>query len=273
MRRTLILAVALGVFVVPPAAAQSLFATRGLGVPIAPVDARARALGGVGVGLIGLNTSLVNPAEVAGLGRRGVSAAFQPFSGRTQFEGAESDLDGTRFPLIRILYPVQEGRLVMSAGYGGFLEQSWGVVSTGTALIGNEQLEVRDLVRSTGGIAQGTIGAAYGITPRIAVGLAGGLYTGNLDRTVNRTFLDPEQSLQPFVSQSRWEYSGPFVSLGARWDADPALRLAASITTGGDLRARALTDAANDATFRLPTRVSAGASGWLAPTLLLALST
>lgn len=272
MRRTLILTAALSGFLAAPAAAQSLFATRGLGVPIAPVDARARALGGVGIGLFGLNTSLVSPAEVAGLGRRGVAAAFQPVSSTAEFEGAESGLDGTRFPLIRILYPIRDGRIVFSAGYGAFLEQSWGVVTEGTELIGSDSLAVRDLVRSTGGIAQGSFGVAYTVSPRLAIGVGGGLYTGNLDRVVSRTFLDIEESLQPFTSQARWEYSGPFLSAGVRWDADPALRLGASVTTGGDLRARGLTEVADDATFRLPTRLNAGASGLLSPILLAAVS-
>ena len=52
------------------ASAQSLFATRGLGVPVSPVDARVAALGGMGVGLLGFHTSMVNPAELAGLSRR-----------------------------------------------------------------------------------------------------------------------------------------------------------------------------------------------------------
>jgi hypothetical protein len=272
MNRALILAVALTSAFAAPASAQSLFGTRGLGVPIAPVDARARALGGVGVGLLGLNTSLVNPAEVAGLGRRGVAAAFQPISGNATFDGDESSLDGTRFPMIRVLYPISDGRFVFSAGYGAFLDQSWGIVQTGVEQIGGDSIVVQDLIRSTGGVAQGKIGVAWAVTPRIAIGLAGGLYTGNLDRTTTRTFLDTEQALQPFVSQSRWEYSGPFASAGVRWDLDPALRLGASITTGGDLSARARTDAADDATFRLPTRVNAGASALLGPTLLAAVS-
>jgi hypothetical protein len=272
MKRIAVVAALCGSFIATPAAAQSLFATRGLGVPVAPVDARARALGGVGVGLFGLNTSLVNPAEVAGLGRRGVAAALQPLAGNAEFEGADGALRGTRFPLMRILYPVQEGRLVFSAGYGSYLDQSWGVTRAGTEVIGGQSLEVTDVVQATGGIAQGTLSAAYAVTPRIAVGFGAGLYTGSLERSVNRTFTDVTQDLLPFATQTRWEYSGPFASIGVRWDADPSLRIAASMTTGGDLRARALTTDANDGTFRLPTRVNAGASGWLSPDLLAAVS-
>jgi hypothetical protein len=88
-----------------PVSAQSLFATRGMGIPTSPVDARARALGGIGIGLLGLNTSLVNPAEIAGFLRRGVSASLQPSTTTTEIEGATGDLAGARFPMIRLIYP------------------------------------------------------------------------------------------------------------------------------------------------------------------------
>ncbi|MFW6201966.1 MAG: hypothetical protein ACOC8B_05270, partial [Gemmatimonadota bacterium] len=63
--------------VASPAAAQSLFSSPGLGTPLSPVDARAQALGGIGVGLMGLNSSLVNPASVAGVAGRGAAVGMQ----------------------------------------------------------------------------------------------------------------------------------------------------------------------------------------------------
>src|SRR5690606_37403261 len=110
------------------ASAQSLFATRGLGVPVLPVDARGAALGATGIGLLGFHTSMVNPAELAGISRRGVSAALQPVSTSVDVDGAEDGTSGTRFPLLNVLYPVS-GRLVLSLGYGGYLDQTWGIVS------------------------------------------------------------------------------------------------------------------------------------------------
>ena len=100
-----------------PAAAQSLFSTGGLGVPLAPLDARARALGGIGVGLPGFNPSLVNPAEVAGTRYRGLVASFQPYATSIELNGESDEIGGTRFPLIRILYPLGS-RWVVSGGFG-----------------------------------------------------------------------------------------------------------------------------------------------------------
>jgi hypothetical protein len=270
MMRTTLTALALIAATQSTATAQSLFATRGLGVPIAAVDARARALGGIGVGLFGLNNSLVNPAEMAGIGRRGVAAALQPVSGTTRFDGAEDSFSGSRFPLVRMTYPLSQ-RFALGAGYGAFLDQSWGIVREGTEPIGGRDVRVEDLIQSTGGIAHGSVGLAFVITPRIAVGAAGGVYTGSLDRRVARSFPEDEDTLQPFDERVRWDFLGPFGTFGVRYDPDPALRIGASVTASGDLRARGVIGEANDARFNLPLRMNVGASGWLSPLLLASL--
>src|SRR5690606_41251066 len=98
MKRALMILVAT-LLVAAPARAQSLFSARGLGMPVQPVDARARALGGVGVGLFGRNMSMVNPAEIAGYTRRGVTPAVQPMSTATTIGDTSDHLNGARRPL------------------------------------------------------------------------------------------------------------------------------------------------------------------------------
>lgn len=255
-----------------PARGQSLFATRGLGVPVAPLDARARVLGGVGVGLLGLNPSLVNPAEVAGLRRRGISVASQPSSRSMQLEGEEAGAGATRFPLLRILYPVGN-RLVTSLGYGGYLDQSWGVVTERREVIGQDTVPVRDLVESSGGIAQLQLSAAYVLSPALAVGAAVGLYTGSLEREVTRTFEDTTlTNVQRFQTRLRWGYRGPQATIGLRWDPLPVLRLASSVTWAGELEAEGEEGDARDRSFDLPWQIAGGASAWLAPRILAGIS-
>jgi hypothetical protein len=267
--RPFFLAALAGLASFSPADAQSLFSTRGLGVPLPPVDARARALGGIGVGLLGLNTSLVNPAETAGIGRRGVSAALQPSSGTAEVAGAEGDADASRFPMVRILYPLSS-RIVFSLGYGGVLEQSWAIASEGSELIGNEQVPTRDVVRSTGGVAQLTAGLSYRVTPALAVGVAGGLYTGSLLRTIARDFLesDLDVALDPFQTRLRWEYSGPVGVLGVLWDPHPAFRLGGSVTLANELEITAKEGVAQDDAVKMPLRATGGASALLSQDLL-----
>lgn len=265
-RRTLVLALLMAC-VAAPGSAQSLFATRGLGVPVAAVDARGAALGSIGVGLLGFHTSMVNPAELAGLSRRGVSAALQPVSTSVDVDGVEDGTSGTRFPTVSILYPVSQ-RLVLSFGYGGYLDQTWGVLSQSEQVINDETVVVNDLLRSAGGIAQMRLSAAYTLSPTLAVGVAAGLLAGNVDRFAVRTFEDAGNSIRFFEERRRWRYSAPIGIAGVRWDAASGLRVAASVMAGGELAARSDDEGADDRDYGAPLEVNAGGSLRLSPLLM-----
>lgn len=253
-----------------PAQAQSLFSTRGLGVPLLPLDARARALGGIGVGLLGLNTSLVNPADVAGLSWRGVAAVVQPWSGSAELGDESGDIDGTRFPLIRLLLPVSS-RTVLSLGFGSTLEQSWAVEIDGFQQLGPDSVPTQDLIESSGGISQISLGISYALSSAFAVGVSGGIYTGNLERTITRTFADSTITADPFFERLRWDYSGPQASVGVRIDPAPFLRLGTSLSVSPDLDVDATEGDAEDGEAKLPLKLTTGASGYLSPELLLAI--
>jgi hypothetical protein len=244
-----------------PLAAQSLFSVRGLGVPVAPVDARGAALGGIGVGLIGFHTSLTNPSELAGVSRRGVSAALQPMTLTTSVDGAEDNVDASRFPQMSIIYPISR-RLVGSLAYGGYLEQSWGVRTESEVTIGNRTITVTDILRSRGGIAQARLNVAYQLTPALAVGVGGGLLTGNVERLAARSFADTAGTLSPFADERRWHYTAPVAAAGARLDIAGRMRVAASAMIGGSLKATGEDDE-GDREYGAPLELAAGASGRL----------
>ncbi|HSJ15251.1 MAG TPA: hypothetical protein VK939_12595 [Longimicrobiales bacterium] len=248
--------------------AQSLFAARGLGIPVEPIDSRARLLGGVGVGLLGVNPSLVNPAELAAV-RRGVTAVLQPASHTLRVDGAEEDVGSTRFPLLSLLYPISE-RLLLGVGYGGYLEQSWAVRTSGTLPIG-DGLDYEDVVRSRGGLSQVRLTAAYSISPGLSIGAAAGLLTGNLDRSLARTFADTATTLPAFSTRLRWKYSGALGAFGAQWQPMPALRIAASLALTTDIDADSAAGAARPRSYGSAMIAAAGASGQITPDLLLAL--
>jgi hypothetical protein len=251
--------------------AQSLFGTRGLGVPAEGYDARARALGVNGVGLIGLSTSLVNPAETAGTLRRGVTAAFQPFTGSAEFEGEEDDISATRFPLVRILYPTGLG--VFSLGYSGVLDQSWAVIADSEELIGGDTVATRDLVETIGGISQIRLGFARRLNDRFAIGIAAGIYTGNIDRGITRSYPDSIMlGFRGFETHSRWNYSAPMAAFGVRYDAGADLRVGASVTWAGTLKAKPTEGSTTEYEYDMPLRFAVGASGRVAGNLMAALS-
>lgn len=257
-----------------PVSAQSLFSTRGLGVPAPAIDARAAALGGIGVGLIGFHTSLINPAEIAGITRRGVSAALQPVSSTARMDGEEDGTSGTRFPLMRVLYPLGQ-RTVLSVGYGSYLEQSWAIVSESAMLLDGRNIGITDVQQSSGGIAQLRLGAAYSVSPTFAVGVAAGLLTGNLERLALRTFTgdtiadaDMPESLREFEQRLRWTYLAPMGAVGIRWDLAGRFRIGASAMVGGTVDADGREGAAEDRTYGGPLEFAAGASARLSPLFL-----
>lgn len=251
-----------------PVTAQSLFSTRGLGVPVRPVDARTAALGGIGVGMIGFHTSMTNPAEMAGVTRRGVSAALQPVSSSFDIDGAEDGVSGTRFPLLSVLYPVSP-RLVASIGYGSYLEQSWGIQTQSSVVIGERTYQVSDVIRSDGGIAQARLGAAYTVTPTFAVGAAVGLLTGGVERSAGRAFADSAGSSFNLLTDTyRWTYSAPVASVGMRLDIAGRVRLGVSAMAGGELSATAQTEDAVDREYGAPLELAAGASARLSSLLV-----
>jgi len=270
MKRALALLVVL--LTMPAAArAQSLFATHGLGIPLDGVDARARALGSNGVGLLGLSTALTNPAEVSGILRRGIGATFQPWSASTELNGEKGDIGGTRFPLISVIYPVR--RITFTIGYSGFLDQSWAVFAEGKELLGSDSIDFVDLVQSTGGISEVKIGAAYAIDQHLAIGASFGLHTGGVDRTVTRQFPDTSLHLLTFRTTSRWNYSGPIASVGVRWDPNSIVRAGASVTWSGTLDAEPDEGSTASHSYDLPLRLAAGLSARVSSRLLLAAST
>ncbi len=238
--------------------AQSLFGTRGLGVPSEGVDARARALASNGVGLLGLTTSMNNPAELAGVLRRGVTAAFQPWMATTEFEGESGDVAATRFPLIHIMYPTRYG--VFTLGYAGVFEQSYSVIATGEEILGADTIETSDLVQNVGGIGQLRLGWARYLSRSFSIGASVGLYTGHLDRGLFRSYPDTTLQLRNFETHRRWEYSGPQATVGARWDPLPTVRLGGAVTWSGTLEARPTEGATTTYEYDIPLRFTVGAS-------------
>ncbi|CAN5723089.1 hypothetical protein BH23GEM5_BH23GEM5_03300 [soil metagenome] len=265
------LALALFALCTSPAGAQSLLARQGLGYAVEPLDARARALGGVGLGLSGINLSLVNPAAVAGTPAAAFLVGFQ-------FDRTEADV-GTgstvgripRFPVIHAALPLGE-RWVFSVGYGGFLDQSWAaeVEDTLRGLRGQPTL-VRDRFTSRGGVARLRLGGARTFGERFAVGVAADIFTGVVQDSFVREFPDTATGLflARALSFSERSYGGVGYAAGARWTPSEALNVGASISGGGRLRAEG---PEGERSYALPFTGALGASGRVARRTLVAAS-
>ena len=265
-----LLGIALLALSATPLSAQTLFSTRGLGAPVEALDPRARGLGSLGTGLPGLNVSLVNPADIAGTVRRGVSATLQPYYSTEQLGSAEDNLSGTRFPVIALLYPFRT-KLVLGLGYGGIFDQTWSVLTEGQEVIGNTTAGTTDRVVSRGGLSQVRLSASYAYRPSIAFGIDAGVYTGGVQRELTRVFPD-SLSFRPFSVRNDWEYRGAFGGIGVRIDPSASTRLSAAATFSGDLRAKPRTDVLEEAIYSMPLRFTMGASQVVASRLLATVS-
>ena len=263
------------------ASAQSLFASRGLGYLNAPLDGRARGLGGVGTGLPGANLSLVNPAGIAGLQAPAILVAFQPDFYSSDAGGASNSGTTARFPLIQVAAPFGT-RWAASAGYGTYLDQSWSAERQDTlSFTGRAPVTVTDRFVSRGGVARLRLGGAYGVTERIAIGAGLDIFTGELRDTLTRV-LNADTALggtvfTPSRQGTAWGYRGVGGTVGARWTPVEALNLAAAVSFGGQLRARPTGDSVSKLglsgkEYTLPVTVNAGASGRVSVGALLAVS-
>ena len=246
--------------------AQTLFATRGLGAPLSATDARAAGLGGVGTGLSGISMSLINPADISGLLRRGGSATMSPLWNTVDLGNGSEKIGGSRFPLLRVFYPVNV-KLAASLAYGGYLDQTWGVQVDGREILGTDTVKTSDVITSVGGVSQLRLGLAYAVSRKLAVGVSGGMMTGSLDRAVLRTFAD--SVFDPFESRLRWSYRAPQGAVGLRFDPVEGARIGASVAFTGKLKANAEDSVAENRQYGSAMQMNVGASALVAPALMV----
>lgn len=246
---------------------QSVTSIRGLGYPIVPVDARAEALGGIAVGVQGLTVPFTNPASVAGVTRRGVVVSAVSTDQNASLGEASGQVGASRFPLIRVVIPA--GGVVISAGYGAFLDQAWAVQRSGTQTLSTGEVSYEDQFSSVGGVGQAQLAAAVPVGRGLAVGLSIGALTGRQDLGISRRYDSTAVgTLQSFTETRSVQYRGATAQLGFQWDVSSEIRVGGSLTWSGTLTADSVAGRVTTREYELPLQVAAGASAYLAPGLL-----
>ncbi len=253
-------------------AGQSLLGSRGLGLPIEPLDARSRALGSVGVGLIGPVLLPTDPASAAGIAFPALEITLQPqWTEGTM--GEETDrTHGTRFPVMGLSYPVYSLGGTVTLTMGGFMDQRWELRRESTTELGGSTVPLVDELKSEGGVTTVRLGWAQRLGDDLAIGVGIGSQAGSVTRTFTRTLIDPEPGVEviPYQVRSEWQYSGLTATLGARWDPVDFLRLAGTATWSSSLKADPMEGTeAGDAEFELPLELRLGASGLLTSDLIM----
>lgn len=254
-----------------PAAAggQSLLSAGGLGVPVDPLDARARALGGVPVGLFGAAVQPSDPAAAADLTIPAVTVTLANSWVDVSEGGQGSDASGARFPALGVAYPVKSWGMA-TLTYGGVLDQRWQVLRQHLLPLGDGSARVTDRFVSDGGIAAVRLGFARRIAPSLAVGASLGRYTGELTRNLTRTFDSVAVGSEVTESETGgfWNYSGVTGTVGATVDVAGAVRLAGNVSWSGEVEADPSDDTEGaGASFEFPMEIRLGASGALTPGL------
>lgn len=249
----------------PPAVGQSLFGSQGLGMLVEPLDARARALGTMGVGLLGPSLTSTDPASAARIFLPTGQITIQPQWIDGDLGGQRLNTKATRFPQLGMAYPI--------AGFGGtallqvgsYLDQRWEVEVSSEQEFRGASLPVTDVFESNGGISTFQVGWAQRIGDRFSLGVGAGARIGSVTRTFTRVIEAEEGfAVVPFKTKGEWKYSGLTATVGFQWDPIRALRLGGTVNWSGDLEAEPVGDSEGETeSFALPTELRLGASGIL----------
>jgi len=238
-----------------PAAGQSLLASRGLGYPLEPVDARSQGLGGVTTGLSDPFPSLVNPASAAGIPAPSFLITLQS-DHYDATAGAEQTSGSTaRFPQLLGVFPFSS-RLAVQLGYGSYLDQHWQVARADSIDLSTGRTAVNDRFVSAGGIARFQGGVGYRLTEKISLGASVDVFTGAANDSVTRII----SGLEPVTSAVTYTYTGVQVGGGVRFQPLANLSFSAAVHGGGHVRARSDSTGTERKDYANPLSVDAGAS-------------
>lgn len=253
------------------AGAQSILDAAGLGVPVSSMDARAQALGGVGIGLLGEAILASDPSASANvtLGTIVMTAAPSWVSYSNSETGETGSFQAAHFPLVGIAYPAFHLGVV-TFSFESVMDQRYRGEEPASIPLGDTLLAVTDSFTSAGGISRIRLGLARNVGKGVAVGLSVARYGGSLTRRLVRTFNDTiaGTSLSRFQTGGYWDYSGVALTGSASADLGTAAHVAGSITWSSKLKAEASSGTkGSSATFNLPVELRLGATGILAPGL------
>jgi hypothetical protein len=271
MKRALFLALLGLTSVFSSVSGQSLLGSQGLGMPVDPMDARARALGTVGVGLFGPSLTPVDIAAAARIYLPTAQITLQPQWVDVSFADQSATTQGTRFPQLGLAYPVPSLNGTAVLHISSFFDQRWEVQQASTQDLDGGPVSVTDVFKSDGGISTVRFGWAHRLGDDLSIGVGVGSRVGSVTRRFTR-LVNTEEVLgvAPFGIGGTWQYSGLTAALGFQWDPIRALRLGGTVDWSGELKADPETGTEGGSVrFEIPTEFRLGASGILTPRLAL----
>jgi hypothetical protein len=256
-------------------AAQTPVTSLGLGYPVPPLDARAAALGGTGMGLFGGTFSSRNPADLTMFTSPAVGGTLAPEAVSLKtIDGAQS-LGRSRLAVVQGVLPYQQWRFGVNVN--SELDQDWDVILTDTLATGFGDYPFVESRQIDGGVSTVGLSVAYRMGP-LGLGVEGSALTGNRRQVFRRTFEpaigDPTNQIGGAFGDSRWAFSGWRFRGGVTGEIGRRAIVSATVTAYTQLSAEKDTFgiALGTQKFDMPFEVAGGGSVLLTRTLMLAVA-
>lgn len=255
-----------------PVSGQTPVTAIGLGAPVTPIDARAAALGGTGIGLIGGSLSTRNPADMGFFNQPVLGITYAPESITVKGANGEFDSGRSRLSVLRGAIPFDEWTL--GVAFSAELDQDWQVEFSDTLSTSLGTFPFTEQQVSDGGLSS----VNFTLTRRIAgviLGVEYGILTGNLRQRFSREFepdtADTGNRIALAAGITSWSYSGSRFRVGVASDVTDRIRVSADVSIQGDLTAENDTSGVlfRTRTFEMPTAFEAGASARINPRVLV----
>jgi len=257
------------------AGAQTPVTSLGLGYPLVPIDARAAALGGTGMGFLGGSFSSRNPADLSLFVAPSVGATLSPESADVKSSTGDQATARSRFVVVQSALPLQ--RWTFGLNINAETDLDWDVLIADTLESGFGDYPYLERRQHDGGISSVGVGLAYRFG-RLAVGLEGSALTGSLRQVFRRDFEpaidDPGNEILGALGESRWAFSGWRFRGGVTGHVGSRTTVSAAVTKYTQLSAEKDTFGIRIETrkFDMPVEVAVGGSSWLSDRFMLALA-
>jgi len=215
-------------------AAQGTISGLGFGYPVGGVSTRAAGTAGSFGEFDAVSPR--NPASIGGLGRTLIAAQTEPEFRTLRFGAVKERTTAQRVPLLMVAFPARHG-IGVALSAATFLDRSYTTVTKGAVTIGGTTLITDDRSDVRGSIADLRGAVGWRVNPRLSVGVAGHLFTGDNVVAISRTFPDTT-AFGSVLDSSRVTYFGNGVSVGGELLLVKGLSASASYRAGGGIESR-----------------------------------
>ncbi len=213
------------------AAQSSVFDVRALGIPQAPLSARALGMDGSGSLLDGMSGT--NPAAITSI--IGLTAGFNVFQNwRTSTTpGGTGTGSDAGMPFITVVNRIKETPFYISGSFGSYTDRDFGFVTTDSTPVNGEPVGYRDSLESRGGTSDFRLTLGYRKGNKLALGFGFHFLTGSNRFFLSRIFAD--SLFAPVRQRSELAYNAVGVSLGAVYHPLEPLLLTAVVRGEGSM--------------------------------------